>query len=188
MSGMTGVATATPRRRSGTILGTIHYMAPEQVEGREADTRSDIWAFGAVLYEMATGTRPFDGASPASVIGAILRDTPPAVSTRQPLAPPALDHLVERCLEKDADERWQDAGDVKRELNWIAEGAPAVRSVGVRTRRPWLERAVWLGVAGSVLGLALYFAGGRRSAPSTGELVRFPIYPRTRPSSSVPQS
>ena len=111
MSGMTRM-TATPATVEGTILGTIHYMAPEQVEGREADTRSDIWALGAVLYEMATGQRPFDGTSAASVIGAILKDTPPAVSTRQLLAPPALDHLVARCLEKDADDRWQDAGDV----------------------------------------------------------------------------
>ena len=126
--------------RPGTILGTIHYMAPEQVEGREADTRSDIWALGAVLYEMATGTRPFDGASAASVIGAILKDTPPAVSARQPLAPSALDHLVARCLAKDADERWQDAGDVKGELSvdrgrwnggracWRAHAQPVARS------------------------------------------------------------
>ena len=106
------VAQGRPLTATGTILGTIHYMAPEQVEGREADTRSDIWALGAVLYEMATGQRPFDGASAASVIGAILKDTPPEVSTRQPLSPSALDHLVERCLEKDADDRWQDAGDV----------------------------------------------------------------------------
>src|SRR5258708_21395265 len=126
MSAMTGMATATPATATGTILGTIQYMAPEQVEGRDADARSDIWALGAVLYEMATGRRPFDGASAASVIGAILKDTPPAISTPPHLAPPVLDHLVERCLKKDADERWQDAGDVKRELAWIAEGGTAV--------------------------------------------------------------
>jgi serine/threonine protein kinase len=157
MSAMTRM-TATPPTAEGTILGTIHYMAPEQVEGRDADTRSDIWALGAVLYEMATGRRPFDGASAASVIGAILKDTPPAVSTRQPLAPSALDHLVERCLEKDADERWQDAGDVKRELAWIADvrSRPAadvpLAQPGRRAVAPWIVAACVV-VAGA-LGIA----------------------------------
>src|SRR5258706_14654661 len=101
---------------------------------------------------MATGRGPFDGGSPARVIGGILKDTPPAVSTRQPLAPPALDHLVERCLEKDADERWQDARDVTRELAWIAEGG-AVTPVGVgrRTRNAWRERVAWITAAAGVL-------------------------------------
>src|SRR5262245_32381453 len=128
---MTAIEQATttggPRTTSGTILGTVHYMSPEQVEGREADARSDIWAFGVVMYEMVTGSRPFDGESSASVIGAILKDTPPLPSTRQPLAPASLDHVVERCLDKDSDERWQSAGDVKRELHWIA-GTPTTAS------------------------------------------------------------
>ena len=158
----------------GTILGTIHYMAPEQVEGRDADTRSDIWALGAVLYEMTTGRRPFDGASAASVIGAILKDTPPTISTRQPLAPAALDHLVKRCLEKDADERWQDARDVKRELTWIAEGGTAVAPVGARTSNPWPERVAWMSVA--VL-LALFFILRPASVPAMGEVVRLSILP-----------
>src|SRR5262249_27665049 len=92
---MTAIEQATttggPKTASGTILGTVHYMSPEQVEGREADARSDIWALGVVIYEMATGSRPFDGESAASIIGAILRVSPPAVSTRQPLSPPTLD-------------------------------------------------------------------------------------------------
>ncbi len=160
----------------GTILGTVHYMAPEQVEGREADTRSDIWALGAVLYEMATGRRPFDGASAASVIGAILKDTPRAVSTRQLLAPPALDHLVEQCLEKDAHERWQDVGDVKRELAWIAKGGTAVAPVGARTRNPWPERVAWITVAAGVL-IALFIILRPGSAPATGEVARLSILP-----------
>jgi serine/threonine-protein kinase len=85
MSGMTRLATAEPMTAHGTILGTVHYMAPEQLEGREADARSDIWAFGAVIYEAASGQRPFDGQSPASVIGAILKEVVPALSLRQPL-------------------------------------------------------------------------------------------------------
>ena len=172
MSAMTGMA--TPATATGTILGTIHYMSPEQVEGREADARSDIWALGAVLYEMATGRRPFDGASAASVIGGILKDTPPVISTRQPLAPPALDHVVAQCLEKDADERWQDAGDVKRELTWIAEGGTSVAPVGARTRNPWPERVAWLTAA--VL-LALFIVLRPASAPAMGDVVRLSILP-----------
>src|SRR5262245_51590955 len=87
MSGMTQLPTATPTTARGTLLGTVQYMAPEQVEGRDADARSDVWAFGAVLYEMTTGQRPFDGDSAASLIGAILKDHPQALSARQPLAP-----------------------------------------------------------------------------------------------------
>ena len=120
MSDMTGLTAATPATARGTILGTVPYMAPEQVEGRDADARSDIWAFGALLYEMAAGQRPFQGDSPASVIGAILKDHPPPLSARQPLAPRTLDLLVDRCLAKDPDERWQSIGDVKHQLAAIA--------------------------------------------------------------------
>src|SRR5262249_23318362 len=105
-----------------TIVGTIQYMAPEQIEGRATDARADLWALGVMLYEMATGQRPFGGESTASVMSAILRDTAPPVSARQPLTPASFEHLVERCLQKDPDERWQTAGDVKRELQWIASG------------------------------------------------------------------
>jgi len=150
MSGMTRLATTIPDTARGTILGTVQYMAPEQVEGRQADARSDIWAFGAVLYEMATGQRPFDGDSPASVIGAILRDHPPSISTRQPLAPRALDDLVERCLVKDPEDRWQSIGDVKHQLAAIAQTSSAdVRGDTVRTRRsPRVSR--WLAIAGAL--------------------------------------
>ena len=171
-----GTAEAAPHvlTAQGTILGTVHYMAPEQVEGRDADRRSDIWALGAVLYEMATGRRPFDGASAASVIGAILKDTPPAISTRQPLAPPALDHLVERCLKKDAADRWQDAGDVKGELGWIAEGGTAITPVGARMRNPWPERVAWI-TAAVLIALVLILRPA--SAPATGDVVRLSILP-----------
>jgi eukaryotic-like serine/threonine-protein kinase len=179
--------TVSPATAQGTILGTIQYMAPEQVEGREADKRSDIWALGAVLYEMATGRRPFDGASAASVIGAIMKDTPPAVSTRQPLAPSALDHVVERCLEKDADERWQDAGDVKRELTWIAgiRSRPAADVTGAQPRRQvvaWIVTACVV-VAGAV-GLATL--PRPRSSSSASRRMTFSIAPpdQVRPGGS----
>jgi serine/threonine-protein kinase len=171
LSGMTRLATATPQTAHGTILGTVQYMAPEQVEGREADARSDIWAFGAVVYEMATGQRPFGGDSPASVIGAILKDSPPPVSARQPVAPPALDHLVERCLAKDPDERWQHIGDVKHHLTSIASTAGNIASGSAAARRrPPVSS--WMGAAGvgALVALAagvLYWSGTTAEPPAT---------------------
>ena len=107
-AGMTQLPTqTTPLTAEGTILGTLQYMAPEQLEGQEADIRTDIFAFGAVLYEMATGRRAFEGKSQASLISAIMTADPPPISTLQSLAPPALDHVVRTCLAKDPDARWQ---------------------------------------------------------------------------------
>jgi Tol biopolymer transport system component len=108
----------------GTLLGTLQYMAPEQVEGKvdEIDERTDIFAFGAVVYEMATGKKAFDGKSTASVLGAIMHLEPPPMSSLQPMTPPALDRVVKNCLAKEPDERWQTAGDLYRELKWLAEG------------------------------------------------------------------
>ena len=118
----------------GTILGTFQYMAPEQLEGQEADARTDIFAFGAVLYEMVTGRKAFEGKSQASLIGAILKDTPAPMSTLRPLAPPLLDHIVQRCLAKDPDERWQTAADLKVELQWVTQAAPAPLPVPLASR------------------------------------------------------
>lgn len=103
----------------GTIIGSLQYMAPEQLEGKEADTLSDIFAFGAVLYEMLTGKPAFDGKSKASLIAAILSSEPPSMSSLQPATPPAVDRLVGTCLAKDRDERWRDAYDLKLQLEWI---------------------------------------------------------------------
>ena len=111
----------------GTILGTFQYMAPEQLEGHEADARTDIFAFGAVVYEMLTGKKAFAASTQASLIAAILKDDPPLLSSVQPLASPLVDHIVRRCLAKDPDERWQAASDVMRELKWIADAAPRAR-------------------------------------------------------------
>ena len=105
----------------GMVLGTFQYMSPEQLDGQEADGRTDIFAFGTVLYEMLTGAKAFKGKSQASLIGAIMQADPPPVSRQQPLSPPALDRIVRTCLAKDPDERWQSAADLGRELRWIAE-------------------------------------------------------------------
>lgn len=140
-----------PLTQEGTILGTFQYMAPEQLEGEEADARTDIFALGALLYEMATGVRAFGGKTKTSLIAAIVKEQPPPISQLQPLAPAALQHVIDRCLAKDRDERWQSARDVAAELRWISAAgsqvgapAPAVRR-GVR-RKSLLVIAVlgWL--------------------------------------------
>ncbi len=114
---------AQPLTAEGTIIGTFQYMSPEQLEGKDADARSDLWALGCVLYEMATGRRAFEGRSQASVIGSIMHAEPVPIATLVPMAPPALGRLVHRCLAKDADERWQSARDIVHELQWVAESA-----------------------------------------------------------------
>jgi serine/threonine protein kinase len=100
----------------GTILGTLQYMSPEQLEGMEADARSDIFAFGAVLYEMITGTKAFDGRSQSCVIGSILHVDPPSISTSHPMTPVSLDRLVKTCLAKNPEKRWHTVHDLGLEL------------------------------------------------------------------------
>ncbi len=135
---------AQPLTAEGTIVGTFQYMSPEQLEGREADARSDLWALGCVLYEMATGTRAFEGRSQASLITAIMGSEPRAVSEIAPLMPQGLDRIVRACLAKDPDERVQTAHDVKLRLRDLAEGvsqagapAPAVARGAAHGRWPW---------------------------------------------------
>ena len=155
-------------------------MAPEQVEGKDADPRSDIWGLGAVIYEMTTGTRPFAGDTPASVMGAILKDTPPSLSTRQPLAPRALDRLVERCLAKDPDERWQSIADVGRLLQDIAANQKADPAQRAPSRGASKERIAWI-AATALLSIALaYVSVGRRPVVPTGDLVRLSVNPPDR--------
>ena len=149
---------STPMTGQGMILGTLHYMAPEQVEGQEADARSDLFAFGAVLYEMATGKKAFEGKSAASVMAAILERDAPMLSSLQPLAPHALDHLVSQCLAKDPEERWQSAGDVMRELRWIAAaGVHTIASVPTSARATTKERLAWAAALAAATVAALVF-------------------------------
>jgi serine/threonine protein kinase/Tol biopolymer transport system component len=129
----------------GAILGTIQYMSPEQLEGKETDARSDLFSFGAVLYEMVTGNHAFDGKSQASVIAAILEHEPQPLSAFQPTAPPALDRLIRTCLAKDPDERIQKAHDVKLQLQWIADGDSQISPLaGVPAQGKTWKRAGWL--------------------------------------------
>jgi serine/threonine protein kinase len=125
----------SPLTMKGVILGTLQYMSPEQIEGKDIDARTDIFAFGAVLYEMLTGRRPFEGKSQASLIGAILDHDPPRVMSLLPTAPPMLDEIVARCLAKDPDERWQSARDVMCQLEWVATRNAAWEATVIRRRR-----------------------------------------------------
>ncbi len=152
--------------QEGTILGTFQYMAPEQLEGRQADARSDIFAFGALLYEMATGQKAFSGASQASLIASILGSHPPAMAAVAPMTPPALDRVVRTCLAKDPEDRWQSAHDVASELKWIAEaGSQAGVAAPVILRRKNRERIAWAAAAALALVAAAAIAGYVRRAP-----------------------
>jgi len=159
-----------PLTAQGAVVGTFQYMAPEQVEGKEADARSDIFALGAVLYEMATGKRAFEGKTAASVMAAVLERDPAPISSVQPLAPAGLERLVKICLAKDPDERWQTAHDVKLQLKQIAEsgsqtGTQVVPAAPQRKRSslwPWAVAAALALV--SVAMFLLYFTA-RKELP-----------------------
>ena len=141
---------ATPISTVGTIVGTIQYMSPEQIEGIEADARSDIFALGAVLYEMATGHRAFVGKSHLSVVSAILHQEPLPLTSVQPASPSSLDYVVRTCLAKDPDERFQTAHDVKLQLSWLMQSGSAASQplpTDLRSRRHM----------GVVIGLAVAF-------------------------------
>src|SRR5439155_3165303 len=129
-------AASQPLTMQGTILGTLQYMSPEQLEGKEADARSDIFAFGAILYEMATGRRAFEGKSQVSLIAAILEHDPLPVSTLQPTSPPLFDDVTRICLAKNADDRWQSAADLVHELKLLLRDQSSPKTVATSTRKP----------------------------------------------------
>jgi eukaryotic-like serine/threonine-protein kinase len=135
----------------GTILGTLQYMAPEQLEAKVVDARTDIFAYGAVVYEMATGKKAFEGKTSASVMAKILEVDPPSMVSLQPMTPPALDRIVRKCLAKEPEKRWQAASDVCDELKWIAEESTtraAFAAVPAASRRKnWLKTALWSAAA-----------------------------------------
>ena len=153
-----------PLTAEGTIVGTFQYMSPEQVEGKEADARSDIFSLGAVLYEMVTGKRAFEGKTTASTIGAILAAEPKPISALKPLSPLALEHLIKSCLAKDPDERLQTTHDVKVQLGWLAQGQsqfanPTGASPG-RRNQVWITAAIAVLALGTGLALARFTRTG----------------------------
>ena len=162
----------------GTILGTFQYMAPEQLEGQDADARTDIFAFGAVLYEMLTGKKAFEGKSHASLIGAIMHSEPPPLSVVQPLAPRSLDRIVRACLAKDADDRIQSARDVVLQLTWVIEDDPGATAAGPSARRGDRERMAWALVAvATAAAIALGIPYFRHASTTDSPLVRFAVVP-----------
>jgi len=163
----------------GTILGTLQYMAPEQVEAKEVDARTDIFAFGAVVYEMATGKKAFEGKTSASLMAKILEAEPPSMASLQPMTPPALDRVVKKCLAKEPDQRWQTAIDLCGELKWIAEGGSQVAStptVPVKGIYALGKRALIFGLGALLLVAAITGLAVWNLKPSFPRLVsRFAI-------------
>ncbi len=162
---LTAVRT-NPVTEEGTIVGTFQYMSPEQVEGKEVDGRSDIFSLGAVLYEMVTGKRAFEGKSQLSVASAILEKEPEPISAAKPMTPPALDHAIKKCLAKLPDERWQSASDLASELQWIGEtGSQAVGAAPRGQSGKTKERIAWLITCASILALIGAATWWRNSTP-----------------------
>lgn len=162
-------APAGPLTQQGMVVGTFQYMAPEALQGQPADARSDIFSFGCVLYEMITGKRAFDGKSQLSVLAAILDKEPEPIAAQQPNAPPALDNVVKNCLQKNPEERFQTAHDVKLQLRWIGEGRASSTSIPVVTATPARRKPfAWIAAvfAAAVLAaLAGYFLRPHTTAP-----------------------
>jgi hypothetical protein len=179
-----GVGTLTGQ---GTILGTLHYMAPEQLEGRPVDVRADVFAFGAVLYEMLTGRKAFDGGSAPAVMAAVL-GAEPAFEALHPVAPPAVERLVRKCLAKDPDERWQTARDLADELTWIvdeathARAASAAPAAAARRPRTWMRAALAAVIATLAVWTGWALAPAREVA-APRPVTRFSIFP---PSATAP--
>ena len=170
---------ASPVTVAGTVVGTMQYMSPEQIQGKEADARSDIFAFGAMLYEMLTGKKAFQGKSQLSVASAVLEKDPEPISAVQPLTPPALEHLVRICLAKEPDQRFQSAYDLKLQLQWITAGgsqvgAPAVVISQRKSRQKTLVAAMVAGwvaaIAVAVLAMLLSSQVRQAQRPVTAEI------------------
>jgi hypothetical protein len=183
-SGSSEMITRTePMTESGSILGTLHYMSPEQAEGKDTDERSDIFSFGAVMYEMLTGKRAFDGESKTAVLAAILKDQPEPISQFQPQVPRSLDRVVRKCLEKKPADRWHSAHDLKPVLEMIDLAGPSSASTSISasgiqaapTKKNWLWPAIGAaGVVAAAVALVMW-APWKKSAPT--QAARFEVGP-----------
>ncbi len=177
MATMSAPGMHSPVTQEGTIVGTFQYMSPEQLEGREVDGRSDIFSLGAVLYEMVTGRRAFEGKSQLSLISAILEKEPEPISALKPLTPPILDRIIQKCLAKQPDERWQSASDLATQLKWLSDTS-ASSSAAMPVAETTRKRIPWLAVAGcvllAILSGAVAWMLARSSAP-TPQVMRFSI-------------
>jgi len=158
---------AAPLTQKGMIVGTFQYMAPEVLQGAEADARSDIFSFGCVLYEMTTGKRAFDAKSQVGLLAAILEKDPEPISVSHPMTPPGLEHVIRLAMEKNPEERWQSAADIRGELKWIAEaGSQASASVPVSARSKRREQLAWTVAAMLAIAAVLLAIGYIRRAPA----------------------
>jgi Tol biopolymer transport system component len=156
---LSGPSPLTPLTSAGSIIGTIQYMSPEQIEGKEADVRSDIFAFGAVLYEMAAGKRPFQGKSQISLASSILESDPEPIGKLKPTTPAAFEHVVATCLQKNPEDRFQTAHDIKLELQWIAAEKPLANAPVAAPPAPSRRSLAWIPavIAGLLLGAVAGF-------------------------------
>jgi Tol biopolymer transport system component len=182
LASATDAITLSEVTRPGGVLGTLQYMAPEQLQGKEADARGDVFAFGAVLFEMATRRKAFEGTGQWGVMAAILKDEPPPISSLLSTTPPTLDRLLKKCFTKDPGERWQSAHDLKIELQWILDGVTPPGTAPVSTPRS--RRAVWAqrllpAAAAIFLWVAIFFGVAYFSQPKPvgREVVRLSISP-----------
>jgi eukaryotic-like serine/threonine-protein kinase len=166
---ISGTTWTMPITGEGAVLGTPQYMSPEQVEGKSADARTDIFAFGCVLYEMITGRRAFQGKSPASVAAAILAGEPPRILELQPMTSPALERVVKTCLAKDPDDRWQSARDLRHALQGVRESTGAPAAGRPHAQAGWIAAGLLL-IAAAALGYLAF-----RRAPEAARPVRFSI-------------
>jgi eukaryotic-like serine/threonine-protein kinase len=157
----------------GTLVGTFQYMAPEQLEGKDADARTDVFGLGCVLYEMATGRPAFTGSSKASLVASILSSQPPAISTLEPTTPPALDWTIRTCLAKNPDERWQSFRDVVLELEWIATGGSKLEH---QVKHPYQYRMLaTLATTTAIAIAAVCYLLWMRTPPSSRDTTRFVV-------------
>ncbi len=175
--GLTEAPTIAPLTADGVIVGTVAYMAPEQLQGREADARTDIFALGALLYEMLTGKKAFTGATQATVISAILTADPPPVSSIQPVTPPELDRLVRTCLAKDPPERWQSAHDVELQLRAVGGSGASAIPAAVSPRAPRRAVVPWAVAAITGIVAAAVLLRGNRQQPAPLAPIHFSVPP-----------